>query len=212
MDQIKMKVISKEITGGTSTAEVTMDSNNDVTSVTSEIPPEIEVAGSDVTSDGASQGDILTADGSGGAAWQALTQSGGGHCYLLWYNRGSGFPLYHIYYFSPNDNLDFAGIRSELLNNGYTGSSSFLRVVGFYSPNYSGSWGSSSTVPSTVEQYEISGIYALSNVQSTIYIRGRLIKTTYDTGTKTIVGVEVSENPSNYSSFHIDYTTITKIF
>ena len=142
-----------------------------------------------------------------------LGGAGGGHCYIIWYNRGSGWPLYFIYYFSPTDNLDFAGIRQELLDNNYTSVTNFLRVVGFYSPNFSGSWGSDTTVPETVDQFTISGIYALDNVSSTIYIRGRRIKTKFDTTTKAILGVRVDENPANYASFtDSSYTTITKIY
>jgi len=73
MDEIKMKVVCKELNGGVSTAEVTMDENNDVSATTSEQGPTIP--SEDIDSGSASQGEVLTADGTGGTTWeQGITE------------------------------------------------------------------------------------------------------------------------------------------
>ena len=71
MDEIKMKVICKELNGGTSIADVTFSSTNKVTATTSGAAGGVTV--DDINSIGASAGQVPTADGSGGTSWQNIS-------------------------------------------------------------------------------------------------------------------------------------------
>lgn len=70
MDQIKFKAVCKELNGAVSESEITIDADNEVTSTRSSVGP--TVTASQIDSEGAVAGQILTADGNGGADWDDI--------------------------------------------------------------------------------------------------------------------------------------------
>lgn len=139
-----------------------------------------------------------------------LGGAGGGHCYILWYNRGSGWPVYFVYYFSDADLTTVKDVYDDLAAKGYTSASTLLPVIGYYQTDYSGTHGSSSTVPSTVTQVYPRAIWATAN---TIYVRCHTIKTTYNTSDRTITGVEEQFATDNYTSISVSqYFDLIKLY
>ena len=77
MEEIKFNVTVKELNGGVTTAEMTLDSSNEVAADVDSKGPEIPAT--DISSEGATEGQVLTADGQDGASWE--DQSGSSSTY-----------------------------------------------------------------------------------------------------------------------------------
>ena len=67
MDELIITAVCKELNGGTTTSEVTFSEENMITFVTTESSP--KVSANNINSGEATSGQVLKADGEGGASW-----------------------------------------------------------------------------------------------------------------------------------------------